>query len=87
MCDVNELKHISPSTSRYLNRNRLTSLDFGMIPRLTSLRTLSLAHNQIRSIAVDALDLPILEHLYLSENRLRVIANNTYRNLPNLLGL
>ncbi|XP_055634909.1 relaxin receptor 2-like isoform X2 [Toxorhynchites rutilus septentrionalis] len=71
----------------YLNKNRLTNLNVGMIPRLTSLRTLSLAQNQIRSIAVDALDLPMLEHLYLSENRLRVIANNTYRNLPNLLGL
>lgn len=71
----------------YLNNNRLTRLDTRMIPRLTALRTLSLAQNQIRTIAVDALDLPVLEHLYLSENRLRLIANNTYRNLPNLIGL
>ncbi|XP_058455658.1 relaxin receptor 2-like isoform X1 [Malaya genurostris] len=71
----------------YLNENRLTRLDHCMIPRLNALRTLSLARNQIRTVAVDALDLPILEHLYLSENRLRLISNDTFRNLPNLLGL
>ncbi|XP_058823896.1 relaxin receptor 2-like isoform X2 [Topomyia yanbarensis] len=71
----------------YLNKNRLTSLDRGMIPRINSLRTLSLAQNQIRTVAADALDLPILEHLYLSENQISLVVNGTFRNLPNLLGL
>ncbi|XP_021706674.1 relaxin receptor 2 [Aedes aegypti] len=71
----------------YLNNNKLTKLDLGMIPILASLRTLSLARNQIRTISVGALNLPKLEHLYLSENRLRMVANNTFSKLPNLLGL
>ncbi|EAT43474.1 AAEL005096-PA [Aedes aegypti] len=71
----------------YLNNNKLTKLDLGMIPILASLRTLSLARNQIRTISVGALNLPKLEHLYLSENRLRMVANDTFSKLPNLLGL
>ncbi|XP_065084430.1 relaxin receptor 2-like [Ochlerotatus camptorhynchus] len=71
----------------YLNNNKLTKLDPGMIPPLAALRTLSVARNQIRTVTAGALDLPSLEHLYLSENRLRLVANNTYGNLPSLLGL
>lgn len=72
---------------RYLNKNRLTTLVHGMIPRIPTLRTLSLAQNHIRTISLDALDLPELEHLYLSENKLRLIYNSTFSKLPNLLGL
>ncbi|XP_058115947.1 relaxin receptor 2-like [Anopheles ziemanni] len=71
----------------YLNGNRLRKLVPGMIPQLTSLQTLSLAKNQIDSVEVCALDLPALEHLYLSENQLTVIRNDTFGNLTNLVGL
>uniref|UniRef100_A0AAG5D3K0 Leucine rich immune protein (Coil-less) n=1 Tax=Anopheles atroparvus TaxID=41427 RepID=A0AAG5D3K0_ANOAO len=58
-----------------------------MIPQLSALQTLSLAKNQIDAIEVGALDLPALEHLYLSENQLTVIRNDTFGNLTNLVGL
>ncbi|XP_050069313.1 relaxin receptor 2 [Anopheles maculipalpis] len=71
----------------YLNNNRLRKLVPGMIPQLVTLQTLSLAKNQIETIEVCALDLPSLEHLYLSENLLTVIRNDTFGNLTNLVGL
>ncbi|XP_040163222.1 relaxin receptor 2-like [Anopheles arabiensis] len=71
----------------YLNNNRLRKLVPGMIPALVTLQTLSLARNQIETIEVCALDLPSLEHLYLSENLLTVIRNDTFGNLTNLVGL
>ncbi|XP_053679958.1 relaxin receptor 2-like [Anopheles nili] len=71
----------------YLNNNRLRRLIPGMIPQLVTLQTLSLAKNQIDTIEVSALDLPSLEHLYLSENLLTVIRNDTFANLTNLVGL
>ncbi|EAA01122.4 AGAP001807-PA [Anopheles gambiae str. PEST] len=70
----------------YLNNNRLRKLVPGMIPALVTLQTLSLARNQIETIEVCALDLPSLEHLYLSENLLTVIRNDTFGNLTNLVG-
>uniref|UniRef100_A0A182QT29 G-protein coupled receptors family 1 profile domain-containing protein n=1 Tax=Anopheles farauti TaxID=69004 RepID=A0A182QT29_9DIPT len=70
----------------YLNNNRLRKLVPGMIPQLVTLQTLSLAKNQIDTIDVCALDLPSLEHLYLSENLLTVIRNDTFGNLTNLVG-
>uniref|UniRef100_A0A182NFJ6 G-protein coupled receptors family 1 profile domain-containing protein n=1 Tax=Anopheles dirus TaxID=7168 RepID=A0A182NFJ6_9DIPT len=71
----------------YLNNNRLRKLVPGMIPQLVTLQTLSLAKNHIDTIDVFALDLPSLEHLYLSENLLTVIRNDTFGNLTNLVGL
>ncbi|XP_058055872.1 relaxin receptor 2-like [Anopheles bellator] len=71
----------------YLNNNRLRKLDQGMIPQLVTLQTLSLAKNQIDAVEVSALNLPSLEHLYLSENQLAVIRNDTFGNLTNLVGL
>lgn len=47
----------------YLNSNEIKSLKDGTIPKLENLITLSLADNQIKYIADDALILPSLEHL------------------------
>ncbi|XP_035781991.1 relaxin receptor 2-like [Anopheles albimanus] len=71
----------------YLNNNRLRRVQQGMIPQLLTLQTLSLAKNQIDTVEVRALHLPSLEHLYLSENQLTVIRNDTFGNLTNLVGL
>ncbi|ETN62691.1 hypothetical protein AND_005609 [Anopheles darlingi] len=70
----------------YLNNNRLRRVHQGMIPQLLTLQTLSLAKNQIDTVEVCALHLPSLEHLYLSENQLTVIRNDTFGNLTNLVG-
>lgn len=47
----------------YLNDNEIVAITTNMLPQLNNLLTLSLADNQIRYLAKDALYLPKLQHL------------------------
>ncbi|XP_034101380.2 relaxin receptor 2 isoform X1 [Drosophila albomicans] len=72
----------------YLNENRLQQLQPGMFPtNLQHLHTLSLAQNQITSIAANTFTFPHLRHLFLAGNQLSHIRDGTFCNLSYLQGL
>ncbi|XP_017850092.1 relaxin receptor 2 [Drosophila busckii] len=72
----------------YLNENRLLELHAGMFPdTLQHLHTLSLAQNQIVSIAPNTFTFPRLRHLFLAGNQLYHIRDGTFCNLSYLQGL
>ncbi|KAH8415309.1 hypothetical protein KR222_002744, partial [Zaprionus bogoriensis] len=72
----------------YLNENRLQQLQPDMFPStLEHLHTLSLAQNQIASIAANTFTFPRLRHLFLAGNQLSHIRDGTFCNLSYLQGL
>lgn len=70
----------------YLSTNSLTRIESKTFGKLSELKVLSLAHNQIHTIDADALiGLTSLEKLYLNDNFLKNLHNSTFDLAPSSL--
>lgn len=76
---LNNLQRIS------LMNNSLVNLTRNIFAGVENLKWLDLARNQIEFMDDEAFNLPKLEYLFLSRNRIQRISNNLFLSTPNLI--
>ncbi|XP_041934890.1 LOW QUALITY PROTEIN: leucine-rich repeats and immunoglobulin-like domains protein 3 [Alosa sapidissima] len=77
-----------PLKNLYLNNNRISMLELGCFGNLSgTLQVLRLNRNKLSNIPAKLFQLPNLQHLDLSRNRVRRIEGLTFHGLPGLRSL